>query len=266
MLLDFYFQGQVYIIVYVGAIAIQFQFIIMMVDCLGNNTTTKGSYIDSSHNQRQYPTDGHWANGLPSGINNIIGQEVGDSCHNFINKDNLSLFCRNNLISGIAKDNHTCTLDNGYNDAGDAKIINYLFSCPNDAKGIDTSSTNQIGILGDKNILPLSMTPSASNRWSRSLPLAMQPLAIGALYIYLQTSGELGEDTRLPQAIFVNDNIYTISTYFYPVWAIDFISMTDQETQGIMSYIAYPAAQIQIGLTLWAVMIGIISICSPQHR
>ncbi len=33
-----------------------------------------------------------------------------------------------------------------------------------------------------------------------------------------------------------------IGTYFYPQWAIEYKTMTDIETLGLMTYVAYPTA------------------------
>lgn len=186
MLLDFYFQGQVYIIVYVGAIAIQFQFIIMMVEC--NTTTDRNSRNNESINKKEK-----------------LGQTI---------------------IQTTSK-NNIATLDKETESIG------------NDSNRIPKNLFQSIGLL----ILLFQMI----------------------IFTQIILENEVSIFSMVP----FRDSLmqgYTISAYFYPVWAIEFISMTDLETQGIMAYVAYPAAQIQIGLTLWAVMIGIISICSPRHR
>lgn len=279
MLLDFYFQGQVYIIVYVGAIAIQFQFIIMMVECNTSSDTISPHASDLTEEQGAYET---------SPTNNILGRWQDKKEYIPIRETGSSIFCKNNLIP--------CKNGEGISFGHDAKIINYLFSdiCSKKntpftlSKGHNNMVPKQMdSVQQTQNIKNIKAWKPVDIRILNRLILLkgtffgkiifiFSLLSIAFLYLYSEGSfasqeqktifqDKYGEDTR-PVWAFINDNIYTIYTYFNPVWAIDFISMTDQETQGIMSYIAYPAAQIQIGLTLWAVMIGIISICSPQHR
>ena len=56
----------------------------------------------------------------------------------------------------------------------------------------------------------------------------------------------------------------TVTTFFYPSWAMEFKTMTDIETLAIGISVAYPTAQYLIGLALWAVLIGIISITTHK--
>lgn len=53
------------------------------------------------------------------------------------------------------------------------------------------------------------------------------------------------------------------TTFFFPNWAIEFKTMTDIETLAIGIAVAYPTALFLIGIALWAVLIGIISITTP---
>jgi hypothetical protein len=50
----------------------------------------------------------------------------------------------------------------------------------------------------------------------------------------------LGGELGIP--LFEIKEAYSIFTYFYPIWAIDFLNLTDLETLGIIAYVAYPAA------------------------
>lgn len=58
----------------------------------------------------------------------------------------------------------------------------------------------------------------------------------------------------------------SIITFFYPSWAISFKTMTDIETLAIGIAVAYPIALYLIGIALWAVLIGVISITSSNKH
>ena len=83
------------------------------------------------------------------------------------------------------------------------------------------------------------------------------------------TSQIIAGQTQLFQVNNSNVNLksgfnFSIYTYFYPTWAIEYLTIPDIESQALLVYVAYPTAQIQISIALWTVMIGIISICSPR--
>ena len=61
-----------------------------------------------------------------------------------------------------------------------------------------------------------------------------------------------------------NYNTYEINNFYYTIWSIEYKTITDIEIQGRTIYLAYPIALIYISIALWAVLIGIISICSPR--
>lgn len=166
MMLDFYFLGQTYIIVYVGAIAIQFQFVIMMVNIPIISTETIFSYR---------PT---YAKSLK-----------------IENKKSINIFKYKAI----------------------AEIKQYNFEIPS----IRTEEYNEIIKSVDSN----SYTTTISS---------------------------------------IQDADNMLITYFNPIWSIEFKTIVDQDTLGQMTYMAYPTAQIQIGIALWAVQIGVISICGAS--
>lgn len=51
-------------------------------------------------------------------------------------------------------------------------------------------------------------------------------------------------------------------TFFYPYWSTAFITQTDIYTLGYTIYMVYPLALIQIGLSQFVTMIGIIAVTS----
>ncbi len=229
MLLDFYFQGQVYIIVYVGAIAIQFQFIIMMVEC-NNQDKIETSNIITSEKSNAYNSQ------ILNNNNNKCGKTII-----FTSLNNISKNSDIPLSDITSKALFTLLASPVKGDLLNAKMNNY--------NSVDQYTPK---IIDFRIIIKRAML------WLWLLGLLSVIFQVTLIVITKYMGNEL--------ALFNIQETYTISAYFYPVWAIDFFNMTDLETQGIMTYVAYPAAQIQIGLTLWAVMIGIISICSPRHR
>ena len=76
---------------------------------------------------------------------------------------------------------------------------------------------------------------------------------------YYQT---LGIAIQLSVLVFSNQmwNNDAIYQPFYPNWATEFKYMTDIQTLSIMTYLVYPLSQLQIGMILWIVLIGIITI------
>ncbi len=79
---------------------------------------------------------------------------------------------------------------------------------------------------------------------------------ISALFLLTFSSLE----SSAPGSALFSSGLSSISTFFYPSWAIEFKTMTDIETLAIGIAVAYPTALYLIGLALWAVLIGIISI------
>ncbi len=186
MIQDYYFQGQTYIIVYVGAIAIQFLFVIMMVEIPQISSKTLIRYepkeiITSSQKNK-------------NNINKKINIKYSKSR---IYDQNISLLFKK--TSNNIKNNNQNTM-----------IIK------NEIKNI-FNNPNQI-----------------------------QQSIIFFIFIGYNI------------LINFNDNIYT---YIYTTWAIEYKTMTDIENLGYIIYIGYPIIQIQIAITLWIVLIGIISIC-----
>ena len=53
---------------------------------------------------------------------------------------------------------------------------------------------------------------------------------------------------------------YLILTFFETNWFTNFKTVIDLESLGIFLYIGYPLILIKVGLLLWIVMIGVISL------
>lgn len=193
MELDYYFQGLTYIIVYVGAIAIQFQFVIMMVQIPGGETAVKGSSSPLFSNGTPTLEGGK---NQPTGVYGIIG----------------------NKYTPVAESAST---------AGKIR-----------------------GGVGIINIIGQAIKPFGSLLTpGRGLQMGVIISCIYLSMIFKQGNGVYGVD---------------IYSYNYPIWATDFKTITDIESQAIMVYVAYPAALIQVGISQWTVLIGVISICSPR--
>ena len=183
MIQDFYFQGLTYIIVYVGAIAIQFLFVIMMV---------------------QIPSFRY------KPINNIPKEIISSS--------NLSKI-------KIPKEIITNNIDNKYINHNASLIF----------KNIPHYDFKNIFII--------------KNEIHNNFPMK---------YIFLQFIFIIN---FISQMIQIKENIYT---YIYPIWSIDYKTMYDIETFGHIIYIGHPIIQILIGIILWIILIGIISICKDD--
>ncbi len=193
MIQDYYFQGQTYIIVYVGAIAILFLFVIMMVQIPLVSSQTQLSFSPKLL--------------ISSSIPNITSNQTKIIEINTIKKEDEYqplLF--------------TPTI-------GERNI-------ENDSNNISTMSIIQQ--FKNKNIF----------------------IGIGQIFIIQFTNIVFGTNLEI-------ENIYT---FIYPEWAIEYKSMTDIETLGYIVYIGYPIAQILIAQTLWAVLIGIISISTTKLK
>lgn len=252
MLLDFYFLGQVYIIVYVGAIAILFLFIIMMVEC---NTSTELKNIQNN-------LDNSLSINLTLPLNNCGGETVtvSPTPFNGITPINFSSSVKLNGLPLLAENTNLVN-----SSIFDSTFFNKNFNF----------------IPVSHNTLDLLFQVELKNTKKRSRTESIIHYMLKPLLIYIAYQQDLlpGLDSLPGGMEGVNEWILSnvtgsinniqlqqFDTHFYPVWAIEFFNMTDLETLGVMAYVAYPYAQIQIGLTLWTVMIGIISICSPSHE
>ena len=246
MLLDFYFQGQVYIIVYVGAIAILFLFIIMMVEC---NTSTELKNIQNN-------LDNSLSINLTLPINNCGDSTVtvSPTPFNGITPINFTSSVKLNGLPLLAENTNLVN----------SSIFDSTFFNKNLNFRPVSHNTLDIDLYVDrKNTKKRSRTESIFYNVLRSLLIynvQRDILPDGIMegvneWILSNVTGYIN-----------NIQLQQFDTHFYPVWAIEFFNMTDLETLGVMAYVAYPYAQIQIGLTLWTVMIGIISICSPSHE
>ncbi len=384
MLLDFYFQGQVYIIVYVGAIAIQFQFIIMMVEC---NTITKISPFIPLKNKKRYSavnfqnpkkknvsllnlsignkstkkvinvqglnTDTPTFGGAYASLKTLSGArarqnqptgnpvqfptidlydialstlQIKENFNQYPNlfENSITTILNNNkkwspliLLSGKETEESSLGLlaEPFFNQQFITNTMSklkmpillflvimfiVLFNMDNIQKfllfstgGIESLLAqyrfNQILSIFSDNQIQLTIIIFVVNQIYfiyfivinfiiELVNLKVQLCEFYAnqdnypglivLNFFTQLNELISLMNKLLQDFFISNELlktYHIYSYFYPIWAIDFINMSDLETLGIMTYVAYPVAQIQIGLTLWAVMIGIISICSPRQ-
>ena len=186
MIQDYYFQGQTYIIVYVGAIAILFLFVIMMVQIPLVSSQTQLSFSPKLL--------------ISSSIPNISSNQT-----------------KIIEISSIKKEDEYQPL---------------LF----------TPTITEKNIQGNNYISTMSIIQQLKNKNIF--------MAIGQIFVIITIFLGFGTNIGI-------ENIYT---FIYPEWAIEYKSMTDIETLGYIVYIGYPIAQILIAQTLWAVLIGIISI------
>lgn len=270
MLLDFYFLGQVYIIVYVGAIAILFLFIIMMVEC---NTPTELKNIQNN-------LDNSLSINLTLPLNNCGGETITVSpipfkgitpikFYSSVKLNGLPLLAENtNLVNYSIFD---CTFFN--------KNSNFTPVSHNTLSlQVKRKNTNKITIKGKEYLIdgynfltvlvfwPFLRLDDNEGVRDEMMVWDVQDIQWEQFDIP-GVNGGVSEWIVSNVTGYINEiQLQQFDTYFYPVWAIEFLSMTDLQTLGVMVYIAYPYAQIQIGLTLWTVMIGIISICSPSHE
>lgn len=208
MIQDYYFQGQTYIIVYVGAIAILFLFVIMMVQIPIQSTETQEIYIP-----KQLITSINIKKNQKEEINKTIKRikiiEGVEGIKEEINKNYLTI-----IFTPIIEEEN--------------KRIKEIMIIE---EGIKEEKENNIQKIGGIGII------------------------IGIIIMIIgKING--GKQERTGE----------IYTYIYPEWSIEYKTMTDIETLGYIGYIGYPIAQIQIAITLWAVQIGIISICTTKNK
>lgn len=186
MIQDQNFQGQTNIIVYVGAIAIQFIFVIMIVR-IPNEISTQEKK-DSEINIQKTGNKGS------SRIKKIDIRKEGGT-----KKDKrIQLIFKENMENAEGSD---------------------FMGGPNKGRKKDILS-NMKGVIGISQFI---------------------------IQIYQQT-----------RTIIEDERIYT---YIYTTWGIEYKTMRDIETLGYIIYIVNPIIQIQIGIILWIVLIGVISIC-----
>lgn len=212
MLFDFYFQGQTYLIVYVGAIAIQFQFVIMMV----NLQPSPGTAADQwSAANRWLPTYGLQQSRFPAASTQSSDKRLQEGS-TIIAPLTYIPTARDKVQNG----RRTFRTDTDTNTPS-----YFLYFVLQGLSGIVFAI-----IFSFQDILPEGITGWASTLYNISIQY-------GASDIY---------------------------AYFFPIWAIEYKTITDIESQAILIYVAYPTALVQISIALWTVMIGIISICSPR--
>lgn len=204
---DIYFLGLSYIVVYVGAIAILFLFVIMLIEhpSLGYNYDINNSYKSNKGNasKKKEFSENIQAGSIMRGLNkylkkvkNIYLKKREEAKANKMNEIDLTNATPFILIFGF----------------------NYIN---------ETFYDNQLLVI------------------------------IGKFFKYLYSK------YQILMSYFESYEVNTFN-YFYTNWTIEFKTITDIETQGIMIYISYPIIQIQVSIALWTVMIGIISICSPK--
>lgn len=230
MLKDQYFLGITYIIVYVGAIAIQFLFVIMLIE--------------------------HPSLGYNYEINSVIKNPHSNSKSTILesdyNKKRGDIKLKYKFIEKIQNDNIKI------NKIGYKEIITEyqdIFK-----KKRNEKSTN-ISIVSIILITVQQVYNIYLNYYNNSNFLIYD--IIKENYFSFINMFNL-ENPTYQGLDFKNSYNFSIYNYFYPNWTIEFKTISDIETQGIMIYISYPIIQIQISVALWTVMIGIISICSPR--
>lgn len=310
--LDNYIQGLTYIIVYVGAIAIQFQFVIMLIEhpSVGYNSSKKKN-IKKHQTVLTYPI-----NNLKKDYRGIVKEISFNNSYNKNKKIKEKIISYNFCdIANSKNKNKLINIKNYYKHSKISEsiqnsivlkkdiisIIIILFSIffqyyPIIGDHLREIKQLQIKIIeevqeGDffKEIptrwnfigIPVSFLSikkcilysdvidfcNSSEHTFKSKSIQMIYFILSEVRLYLQDS--IYWDTPIATPISIFPNLFfpnlDFYNYFYPVWAIEFKNITDIETQGILIYVAYPFAQIQVSIALWTVMIGIISICSPRR-
>lgn len=246
ILLDNYFQGLTYIIVYVGSIAIQFQFVIMLIEqpSVGSNQEINNDIQNHSSVLTYYiQTKNIFKEGLK--------KEQSFSC---INKN--KKFKKE--ISYNLKDILTYYNNININDNNNKNKILILI------KRRSNFNSEEKPPFNPNRMIPVFIS---SRFYEESCyPMITEPVTIPDI---TESCYLISELVTIPYITIPSpmsfSNSLEIFNYFYPTWAIEFKVITDIETQGIIIYVAYPFAQIQISIALWTVMIGIISICSPRR-
>lgn len=197
LILDFYFLGLTYIIVYVGAIAILFLFVIMLIqtDMVGISSTPLSQ----------------------GGIRTTSSSLMGGS------KSNL-----------------------------------YTFE----------GATN-LG-LTDLMILDTSNKRVQSESWGESISEAKiyttKESSFGPIiFSFLTFIGALilGYITLFDSSILnVASTSGIFASFFYPAWTTDLFTLTDIQALGFTLYLGFPIAIVILGIILWIVLIGILTLSS----
>ena len=236
--LDNYFQGLTYIIVYVGAIAILFQFVIMLIE----QPSVGSNYEINNNLQNHYSVLTYYIKNKKN-FNKGIKKEQSFSYLN----NNLK-FKKEDISSQNLKD-----------------IISYY----NNINLNDKNNINKILIIKkisefkSKEHPPIEVGPQVV---ALILDYTLNPQETFPDMEILIDQLQSQEDTTPDKGLgCISNASLEIFNYFYPTWAIEFKVITDIETQGVLIYVAYPFAQILVSIALWTVMIGIISICSPRR-
>lgn len=235
-ILDYYFLGLTYIIVYVGAIAILFQFVIMMVQINSTDTNIidKRNYelpliITSDHSRTQTLEN---AKHHKQTQNTTIGFDT-KFILNIISSDK-NLY-NSSGVPFSTQDSNTLTIDS----IGTKRNSNVTYNY-----NIQTTQISPL-ILIQGGILQFQIG-SIINFFRADSPIYTFEL-INSTTTYIGHS---------------QFSMTPIVTYFYPSWAVEYQTMTDIQTLAYIVYLAYPLALIQIGIAQWAVMIGIIAVTS----
>lgn len=244
-LLDYYFQGLTYIIVYVGAIAILFQFVIMMVQIplVSSKQSITTPKILINNNMKYSILDFDKKSYIS--VNNNLNQESSKNIkklvllhYNTYNINNSINVLNKSLINNKNMQSLLTSMDFNFNDKINDKINNF--------------NLKSIVNLQSNNIEFNSIIFKILNNIFTMLSLTILLITLYIIY------------NILPFNNFYNT--YEIVSYFYPIWAIEYKTMTDIESLGNLVYIAYPTALILIGIALWIVLIGIISLCTPNKK
>lgn len=237
MILDFYFQSQTYIIVYVGAIAIQFQFVIMLITL---QTASGGEIIPYNKNMNfKYKKENIEIE------KNIISAKI-NFYNKQLNKYHLYGFNIKYLIFSYFYYKKNINILKNINIFNKENKQQYSFFIP------------YFNEVNKKNNQELYINLSI---FLLSFFIIILPIF---LTIYYMPIGSYVSDNNITMSLNILDSEINIYNYIYPSWFIEYKTITDIENQAIIIYVAYPTALILISLTLWTVMIGIISICSPR--
>ena len=231
MLLDIYFLGQAYIIVYVGAIAIQFQFVIMLIE--------------------------HPSVGYNYEINNMIRDHNSILTYNINKISTLSVKIGNefSIEHNITQITHPMMSDTQH-------IKDIMFSYMVCNKNIQKDHN----LHNIKNNMNISFIPNIDSIFRIVSYIAIFLICIYVSFIIynIDILFNIIQDIDGSQMYNTNYYSYEINNFYYTIWSTEYKIITYIEIQGKIIYLGYPIALINISIALWAVLIGIISICSPR--
>ncbi len=222
-LLDFYFLGLTYIIVYVGAIAILFLFVIMMVQIPIISTKTESNYTPHILSSTQF--------------SHFDYSYLPHSCS----------FLRLNLNSSFLLSNSSLS-----------SLPLLMSPSPN----LSLTFSNKKEQINELHFLPFNSFPSLHLFFSLILFFSSFSFILFQLTSSLSYDSFFITNFMNTFTTQVSETLHLVS-YFHTQWGIEFKTMTDLENLGLIVYVGYPIALILLSVALWVVMIGVISICTP---